>query len=133
MLPPPPIPNSCASSGCNCYDRRPRRRSNDHHAAFSTPDAAISGNRHGRCSAPLRIALRRATAYVRYATYRSPMDASTLAKSAKALILASGLIAASTVIGAAQDAPMPLGTTATIPLNSWYIAPPSGQTLLGAH
>src|SRR2546430_5421469 len=61
------------------------------------------------------------------------MDASTLAKSAKALILASGLIAASTVIGAAQDAPMPLGTTATIPLNSWYIAPPSGQTLLGAH
>jgi hypothetical protein len=61
------------------------------------------------------------------------MDASTLAKSAKALILASGLIVGSTVIGAAQDAPMPLGTTATTPLNSWYIAPPSGQTLLGAH
>ena len=28
---------------------------------------------------------------------------------------------------------MPLGTAGTIPLNSWYIAPPSGQTLLGAH
>src|ERR1700693_369193 len=61
------------------------------------------------------------------------MDASTLAKSAKALILASGLIAASTVIGAAQDAPVPLGTTATVALNSWYITPPSGQALLGGH
>ena len=53
-------------------------------------------------------------------------------KSAKALILASGLIAASTVIGAAQDAPMPL-VAATIALNSWYIAPPTGQALLGGH
>jgi hypothetical protein len=61
------------------------------------------------------------------------MDASTLAKSAKALILASGLIVASTVIGAAQDAPVPLGTTATVALNSWYITPPSGQALLGGH
>jgi hypothetical protein len=61
------------------------------------------------------------------------MDASTLAKSAKALILASGLIVASTVIGAAQDAPVPLGTTATVALNSWYIAPPSGQAVLGGH
>jgi hypothetical protein len=61
------------------------------------------------------------------------MDASTLAKSAKALILASGLIVASTVVGAAQDAPLPLGTTATVALNSWYITPPSGQALLGGH
>jgi len=61
------------------------------------------------------------------------MDASTLAKSAKALILASGLIAASTVIGAAQDAPVPLGTTATVALSTWYITPPSGQALLGGH
>jgi hypothetical protein len=61
------------------------------------------------------------------------MDASTLAKSAKALILASGLIVASTVIGAAQDSPVPLGTTATVALNSWYITPPSGQALLGGH
>jgi len=61
------------------------------------------------------------------------MDASTLAKSAKALILASGLIVASTVVGAAQDAPVPLGTTATVALNSWYVTPPSGQALLGGH
>src|SRR2546428_553909 len=59
------------------------------------------------------------------------MDASTLAKSAKALILASGLIVASTVVGAAQDAPGPLATTATVALKSWYPTPPSGQALLG--
>jgi hypothetical protein len=61
------------------------------------------------------------------------MDARTLAKSAKALILASGLIAASTVLGSAQDAPVPLGTTATVALSSWYVTPPSGQALLGGH
>jgi hypothetical protein len=61
------------------------------------------------------------------------MDASTLAKSAKALILASGLIAASTVISAAQDAPIPLGATATVALNSWYVTPPTGQALLAGH
>ncbi len=61
------------------------------------------------------------------------MDARSLAKSAKGLVLASGLIAASTIIGAAQDATIPLGTMATIPLNSWYIAPPSGRALLGGH
>ena len=61
------------------------------------------------------------------------MDVRTLAKSAKALILASGLIAASTIISAAQDAPMALGTSATVALNSWYLAPPTGQALLGSH
>jgi hypothetical protein len=61
------------------------------------------------------------------------MDASTLAKSAKALILASGLIVATTAVGAAQDAPIPLGTPATVALSSWYVAPPSGQALLGGH
>jgi hypothetical protein len=61
------------------------------------------------------------------------MDARTLAKSAKALILASGLIAASTVFGSAQDAPIPLGTPATVALSSWYVAPPSGQALLLGH
>jgi len=58
------------------------------------------------------------------------MDARTLAKSAKALILAAGLIIATTVVGAAQDAPVPLGAAATVALSSWYIAPPSGQALL---
>jgi hypothetical protein len=61
------------------------------------------------------------------------MDARTLAKSTKALILASGLIAASTVLGSAQDAPIPLGTPATVALSSWYVAPPSGQALLLGH
>lgn len=61
------------------------------------------------------------------------MDARTLAKSAKALILASGLIAASAIVGAAQDAPLALGTAATVPLSSWYVAPPTGQALLGGH
>jgi len=61
------------------------------------------------------------------------MDARTLAKSTKALILASGLIAASTVFGAAQDAPVPLGTAATVALSGWYVAPPSGQALLLGH
>jgi hypothetical protein len=61
------------------------------------------------------------------------MDASTLAKSAKALILASGLLVATTAVGAAQDAPIPLGTPATVALGSWYVAPPSGQALLLGH
>ncbi len=61
------------------------------------------------------------------------MDARTLAKSTKALILASGFIAASTVIGAAQDAPMPLGTAATVSISNWYVAPPTGQAVLGGH
>ena len=61
------------------------------------------------------------------------MDASTLTKSAKALILASGLIVATTVIGAAQDAPMPLGPTATVSLGNWYVSPPTGQAVLGGH
>lgn len=61
------------------------------------------------------------------------MDARTLAKSTKAIILASGLIAASTVLGSAQDVPVPLGAPATVALNSWYVAPPSGQALLLGH
>jgi len=61
------------------------------------------------------------------------MNAGSLTKSAKAFILASGLIAASTVIAAAQDVPVSLGTPATIPFSAWYIAPPTGQVTLGGH
>lgn len=61
------------------------------------------------------------------------MNAAIFAKSSKALILATGLIAASTIISSAQDVPVPLGAQATIPLSSWYVAPPSGQALLGGH
>src|SRR5438309_11529215 len=61
------------------------------------------------------------------------MNAGSLTKSAKAFILASGLIAASTVIAAAQDVPVSLGTPATIPFSTWYMAPPTGQITLGGH
>jgi hypothetical protein len=61
------------------------------------------------------------------------MNAAILGKSAKGLILASGLIAASTVLGYAQDATVPLGAQATIPLSSMYAGAPSGITTLGGH
>src|SRR5713226_8835866 len=61
------------------------------------------------------------------------MKAAALAKPARVLILASGLIAASTIVGAAQDAPVPLGAQATVPLSSWYVAPPSGVATLAGH
>jgi hypothetical protein len=61
------------------------------------------------------------------------MNAAVLVKPVRALILASGLIAASTVIGAAQDVPVPLGAPATIPLGSWYVAPPTGVASLIGH
>jgi hypothetical protein len=61
------------------------------------------------------------------------MNAAPLTKSFRALILASGLIAASTIIGSAQDVPVALGAPATIPFTDWYIAPPSGQAMLGGH
>jgi hypothetical protein len=61
------------------------------------------------------------------------MNAGVYAKSAKAIILASGLIIASTVIAAAQDVPVSLGASATIPFSAWYIAPPTGQATLGGH
>ena len=61
------------------------------------------------------------------------MNARSLFKSARALIVASGLVAASTILAAAQDVPVALGTQATVPLANLYIAPPSGVTTLGGH
>jgi hypothetical protein len=61
------------------------------------------------------------------------MNAPSLTKSARAFILASGLIAASTVLAAAQDVPVSLGAAATIPLSNFYVAPPTGQATLGGH
>jgi hypothetical protein len=61
------------------------------------------------------------------------MNAGSLAKSARAFILAFGLIAVSTVIAAAQDVPVSLGAAATIPFSAWYVAPPTGQATLGGH
>jgi hypothetical protein len=54
-------------------------------------------------------------------------------KSAKGLILASGLIAASSVMAYAQDAPVALGAQATVPLSNMYVGVPTGITTLGGH
>jgi hypothetical protein len=61
------------------------------------------------------------------------MNAAIFTKSAKGLILASGLIAASSVIGYAQDAPVALGAQATVPLSGMYVLAPAGVTTLGGH
>src|SRR5437588_8501112 len=54
-------------------------------------------------------------------------------KSAKGLILASGLIAASSVLGYAQDVTIALGPQASTPLSSMYAGARSGITTLGGH
>ena len=61
------------------------------------------------------------------------MNAALFTKSTTGLILASGLIAASSVLGHAQDAPIALGTTATYPLSAAYSTVPTGQAVLGGH
>jgi len=61
------------------------------------------------------------------------MNAALFTKSTTGLILASGLIAASSVLGHAQDAPMALGTLATYPLSAAYATVPTGQATLGGH
>jgi hypothetical protein len=61
------------------------------------------------------------------------MNAAIFTKSAKGLILASGLIAASNVMGYAADATISLGSQATLPLNSLYVSAPTGTTSLGGH
>ena len=61
------------------------------------------------------------------------MNAALFTKPAKGLILASGLIAASSVMGYALDAPVALGAQATVPLSSLYASAPSGIVTLGGH
>jgi len=61
------------------------------------------------------------------------MNPAIFAKSAKGLILASGLIAASSVVGYAQDVTVALGASATVPLSSLYANPPTGFASLGGH
>src|SRR5438067_10560063 len=61
------------------------------------------------------------------------MNAALFTKSTTGLILASGLIAASSVLGHAQDAPMGLGTLATYPVGAAYATVPTGQAVLGGH
>lgn len=61
------------------------------------------------------------------------MNAALLTKPAKGLILASGFVAASSVLGFAQDAPVALGAQATLPLSTLYVSAPTGVTSLGGH
>ncbi|HEV3342594.1 MAG TPA: hypothetical protein VG125_19635 [Pirellulales bacterium] len=61
------------------------------------------------------------------------MNSAIFTKSAKGLILASGLIAASSILGYAQDAPVALGTQATLSLSGYYMTIPTGQASLGGH
>jgi len=61
------------------------------------------------------------------------MNAAIVTKPAKGLILASGLIAATSVMGYAQDATISLGSQATLPLSSLYVSAPTGITTLGGH
>jgi hypothetical protein len=61
------------------------------------------------------------------------MNAALFTKSTTGLILASGLIAASSIVGHAQDASFALGTQATNPLSAWYATTPTGQATLGGH
>ena len=61
------------------------------------------------------------------------MNSAIFTKSAKGLILASGLIAASSVMGYAQDTTVALGTQATVPLSSLYASAPTGSASLGGH
>ena len=61
------------------------------------------------------------------------MNAAIFTKPAKGLILASGLIAATSAMGYAQDATISLGSQATLPLSSLYVSAPTGITTLGGH
>src|SRR4030088_1751256 len=61
------------------------------------------------------------------------MNAALFTRSTTGLILASGLIAASSIAGYAQDAPLALGAQATNPLSGWYATTPTGQATLGGH
>ena len=61
------------------------------------------------------------------------MNAWPIVKSARAFILTTGLIAASSVAASAQDVPVALGPQATLPLGQLYVSAPSGVTTLGGH
>src|ERR1700686_2905776 len=61
------------------------------------------------------------------------MNAALFTKSTTGLILASGLIAASSILGHAQDAPVAMGTQATLSLSGYYSTTPTGKAALGGH
>lgn len=59
--------------------------------------------------------------------------AGILTRSSRALVLASGLIAATSIIGFAQDVTVNLGTAANYPITNPYLNPPAGNVTLGGH
>ena len=61
------------------------------------------------------------------------MNGAIFTKSTKGLILAAGLIAASSVLAHAQDAPVALGAQATALLTASYTTVPTGLATLGGH
>src|SRR5260370_28488854 len=61
------------------------------------------------------------------------MNGAIFTKSTKGLILAAGLIAASSVLAHAQDAPVALGAQATALLSASYTTVPTGLATLGGH
>jgi hypothetical protein len=57
--------------------------------------------------------------------------AGIVTKPARAFVLASGLIAATSIIGFAQDITVNLGAAANYPITNPYLNPPSGNVTLG--
>jgi len=61
------------------------------------------------------------------------MNGAIFTRSTTGLILASGLIAASSILAHAQDAPVALGASATALLSASYTTVPTGLATLGGH
>ncbi|HET9848004.1 MAG TPA: hypothetical protein VFR68_05555 [Candidatus Dormibacteraeota bacterium] len=59
--------------------------------------------------------------------------AGIVTKPARALVLASGLIAATSSVAFAQDVTVALGTMAGVPVTNAYLNPPFGHVVLGTH
>jgi hypothetical protein len=59
------------------------------------------------------------------------MNRALVGKSFKTIALASTMTLAATAVAYAQDAPVALGSAATLPLTSIYASPPSGAVTLG--
>src|SRR5260370_6652938 len=61
------------------------------------------------------------------------MNSAIFTKSEKGVMLGSGRMAASSVVGYAEDVTVALGAQATVPLSSLYASAPSGSASLGGH
>ena len=59
--------------------------------------------------------------------------AGIISKPARALVLASGLLAATSIVGFAQDVPVGFGAVGNFALTNSYVNPPTGTVSLGGH